>query len=177
MRAPRRAGAVTAGLVRRLLLRDVARPLTLAAALLAAAACASKPPPPVAPPPPTFDDKMAAILYLEDRRTLSDASVTPAPVSALPALLTDSEGRVRRRAALAMGRTGMADAVAPLTAALAGDTEPEVRAMAAFALGLLGDAAASRLRDSRPAVRRRPDRRPDRAPRRLRDAARSPAPR
>ncbi|MBP7776624.1 MAG: HEAT repeat domain-containing protein [Acidobacteria bacterium] len=85
---------------------------------------------------------MAAILHLEDRRTLADATLTPPAVADLKLLLSDSEGRLRRRAALAMGRAGVADAVTPLSTALAKDTEPEVRAMAAFALGLIGDAAA-----------------------------------
>jgi cyclophilin family peptidyl-prolyl cis-trans isomerase/HEAT repeat protein len=48
---------------------------------------------------------------------------------------------VRRRAALALGRVGLPDAVEPLTKAL-GDEEPEVRQMAAFALGLIGSPAA-----------------------------------
>ena len=108
-----------------------------------AASCATAPPPVVAPPPPTFDQKMAAILHLEDRRTLADPVITPPEVSALAGLLTDEAARVRRRAALAAGRVGLPDAVAPLTALLAGDVEPEVRDMAAFALGLVGDAAAA----------------------------------
>lgn len=117
--------------------------VTAMLAAMVAGACATAPPPVVAPAPPTFTDKMSAILHLEDRRVLSDASVTPATVSALPALLTDSEGRVRRRAALAAGRVGLPEAVAPLTDLVAKDTEPEVRTMAAFALGLIGDASAA----------------------------------
>jgi cyclophilin family peptidyl-prolyl cis-trans isomerase/HEAT repeat protein len=120
---------------------------TWVAALAAAwaAGCATAPPPAVtaAPPPPTYEQKMAAILHLEDRRVLSDDALTPPTVTSLPPLLLDGQGRIRRRAALAIGRTGVADGVAPLTALLAKDTEAEVRVMAAFALGLLGDAGAA----------------------------------
>jgi HEAT repeat protein/cyclophilin family peptidyl-prolyl cis-trans isomerase len=56
-------------------------------------------------------------------------------------LLADDEARVRRRAALAVGRVGLSAGVEPLMAVL-GDADPEVRQMAAFALGLLGDARA-----------------------------------
>jgi cyclophilin family peptidyl-prolyl cis-trans isomerase/HEAT repeat protein len=48
---------------------------------------------------------------------------------------------VRRRAALAVGRVGLAEGAAPLVALLA-DADAEVRQMAAFALGLLGDTQA-----------------------------------
>ena len=63
------------------------------------------------------------------------------PVPDLRDLLTDAAPRIRRRAALAVGRVGQADGVAPLLATL-DDPEPEVRQMAAFALGLLADEAA-----------------------------------
>jgi cyclophilin family peptidyl-prolyl cis-trans isomerase/HEAT repeat protein len=56
--------------------------------------------------------------------------------------LTDPDPRLRRRAALAVGRVGLPAGVKPLAAALGGDAEPEVRQMAAFALGILGDKAA-----------------------------------
>ena len=64
------------------------------------------------------------------------------PVPDLRDLLTDAAPRIRRRAALAVGRVGHADGVAQLLATL-DDPEPEVRQMAAFALGLLGDEAAA----------------------------------
>jgi cyclophilin family peptidyl-prolyl cis-trans isomerase/HEAT repeat protein len=99
------------------------------------------------------------MLRLEDQRILRDpnppppvvlvpatrtqpAIVTPPPPSDLFRLLGDSEARVRRRAALALGRVGLREAVEPLAKVLAGDTEPEVRHMAAFALGLIGDSSA-----------------------------------
>jgi cyclophilin family peptidyl-prolyl cis-trans isomerase/HEAT repeat protein len=134
------------------------RTLTALALALGAAACASAP---VAPPPagPTFEQKMAWILRLEDRRALRDvpppspmppvvtssarrrpaAVVAPPPPPDLVRLLSDKEARVRRRAALAIGRVGLAEGAAPLVALLAeADADAEVRQMAAFALGLLG---------------------------------------
>src|SRR6185295_19060244 len=130
---------------------------------LAAAACASAP---VAPPvtvTTTFEQKMAWILRLEDQRMLRDpappaappvtppppvrrgqkppAPVPPPPTPDLVRLLGDSEARVRRRAALAIGRVGLRDGMDPLVMLL-GDTDPEVRYMAAFGLGLIGDKAA-----------------------------------
>jgi cyclophilin family peptidyl-prolyl cis-trans isomerase/HEAT repeat protein len=122
---------------------------------LLASACASAPP---APPAPvvTFEQKLGWMLLLEDRRVLSDpdlaAPVGPAlpprrgAASAVPAfvpepdllvLARDPEGRVRRRAALAMGRVGLTDGL-PALARLLQDAEPEVRAMAAFSIGLIG---------------------------------------
>ncbi len=116
----------------------------LAAALCLAAGCAAKPAPVAAPPPPpSYEQKIAAILHLEDRRVLTDAALAPPSPTDLPALLGDGEGRIRRRAALGIGRAGLLEGVAPLSALLAKDSEPEVRAMAAFALGLIGEAAAA----------------------------------
>jgi HEAT repeat protein len=57
-------------------------------------------------------------------------------------LLADAEARVRRRAALAVGRVGLREGIQPLAGVLAGDADAEVRQMAAFALGLLGDKSA-----------------------------------
>ena len=56
-------------------------------------------------------------------------------------MLLDSEARIRRRAALAVGRVGLAAGVPPLVD-LMKDSDPEVRQMAAFALGLIGDKSA-----------------------------------
>lgn len=116
--------------------------------LVLLAGCATAPPP--APPAPTFEEKLGWILRLEDQRVLRDpapqAPAVPAPGrKAAPApptpdlvrLLSDEEARVRRRAALAIGRVGLDEGVAPLVKLLAEDAEPEVRQMAAFSLGLL----------------------------------------
>ncbi len=121
---------------------------------------------------------MSWILRLEDARTLRDAapelplaqapatpargpSVAPTPpaprVPDLVTLLSDAEARVRRRAALAIGRAGVPAGVSALVRLLA-DSDPEVRQMAAYALGLIGDAAArepllAALADPSPAVK------------------------
>ncbi len=81
---------------------------------------------------------MSAILRLEDTRTLVDPS---SPSANLLQMLTDGEARIRRRAALAVGRVGLAEGVPPLIE-LMKDSDPEVRQMAAFALGLIGDRRA-----------------------------------
>jgi cyclophilin family peptidyl-prolyl cis-trans isomerase/HEAT repeat protein len=122
-------------------------------------------------------------LRLEDQRMLRDPapSAEEAPVIALPPphrgesapvsppprarpdlvdLLRDPEARIRRRAALALGRVGLAEAVAPLVARLQNDPEAEVRQMAAFAIGLIGDASAAEpltraLKDPSPVVQGR----------------------
>ncbi|MBA2305178.1 MAG: HEAT repeat domain-containing protein, partial [Acidobacteria bacterium] len=121
--------------------------------------CATAPRPPVKPVI-SFEEKMSWILRLEDRRMLRDEAPpvvpvpppargrspqvlpVPPPVPDLVALLADPEGRIRRRAALAIGRVGLPSGVQPLTGALS-DADPEVRQMAAFALGLIGDISAS----------------------------------
>ncbi|MFP5379670.1 MAG: HEAT repeat domain-containing protein, partial [Vicinamibacteria bacterium] len=134
-------------------------PSALALALAAtAAACASVPEGPIAGAPPTFDEKMVAILQLEDRRILRlPEAELPPPVPPVPgqrvviaapppdilSLLTDGEAQVRRRAALAAGRVGLPEAIGPLTAVLTDDPEPEIRLIAAFAMGLIGDASAA----------------------------------
>lgn len=144
------------------------------AALSFVIGCATAPPP--APPVVPFEQKMAVILRLEDHRILRDTPppvVVPPPsggrkpkvapvapkVPDLTDFLTDAEGRVRRRAALAIGRVGLAEGVTPL-AGLLGDTDPEVRQMAAFGLGLIGDGSAAGpltkgLSDADPLVRGR----------------------
>ena len=103
------------------------------------------------------------MLRLEDTRTLRDpqppppdpvpvppargraATIAqpppPPPVPDLVRLLSDREARIRRRAALAIGRVGLPDGVAPLVPVL-NDADPEVRQMAAFALGLIADRSA-----------------------------------
>jgi HEAT repeat protein len=123
------------------------------------AACASAPPAPPKPAGPTFEQKTAWILRLEDQRVLRDPPPAPAPPATpvrgqkppvvvapppppdLVPLLSDGEARIRRRAALAVGRVGLAEGVKPL-ATLLGDQDAEVRQMSAFALGLIGDPSA-----------------------------------
>src|SRR5258708_22584666 len=114
-------------------------------------ACASAPP--VAPKGPTItpDQKMSWILRLEDQRILRapaappvvaaplpqnqkkkrNAEPPPAPVVTpdLTALATDPDPRVRRRAAPAIGRVGLPEAVPHLHPPLSG-TPPHVRHMA-----------------------------------------------
>ena len=112
---------------------------------------------------PPFEQKMSWILRLEDQRILHDPSPQVAPASPAPGtdvkgrktqvvalpppppdlvrLLADREPRIRRRAALAVGRVGLSEGVAPLVA-LFTDADVEVRQMAAFALGLIGDKQA-----------------------------------
>ena len=118
-------------------------------------ACASAPPP--AAPAVNLEQKMAWILQMEDQRVLS-LPLPPAPVApqarrrnAPPAPLTvpdlsklvaDPEARIRRRAALAIGRVRLAEGIPPLTGALA-DADPEVRQTAAYALGLIGVESAA----------------------------------
>src|SRR5919201_218494 len=65
----------------------------------------------------------------------------PAPTADLIRLLSDAEARVRRRAALAVGRVGLTEGGAPLVGLLS-DADAEVRQMAAFGLGLIADKAA-----------------------------------
>jgi HEAT repeat protein/cyclophilin family peptidyl-prolyl cis-trans isomerase len=153
------------------------RSLVFSLTALAATACATVPPPPPVVVP--AEEKMAAILRFEDERVLRDAAAVapppaPAPAPArrgqpapppppppdLVALLADPSAQIRRRAALGIGRVGLAEGVAPLVARLAGDPEAEVRQMCAFALGLIAssDAVAplrTALADSSPLVRGR----------------------
>lgn len=151
----------------------------LVSTLLLTGACATAPVV-VAPVKPTtiaWEQKLGWMMRLEDQRILRDAAaanpdaavVTPAaapgavapllPPSDLVRLLRDPEGRVRRRAALAAGRVGLAEAVEPLISLLT-DEEWEVRQMAAFALGLIGAPSArpaltSALTDVHPVVQGR----------------------
>ena len=155
-------------------------PMAVAVALLASG-CASAPPAkaPAAPQIP-LEQKMSWMLQLEDRRILrveappvpvapappprgrnraAAPPPPPAPSADLTVLLSDSEARVRRRAALAIGRVGLAAGVQPLVAKLS-DADPDVREMAAFALGLIGDGSAvtaltTALTDASPIVRGR----------------------
>lgn len=143
-------------------LRDLLLPLTLFAM-----GCAAAPPPVVAPVAVSYEQKLGWILALEDARTLSwdapatspapvlSAAPTPAPArpgaspsppvvsqESLARLVADADARIRRRAALAIGRVGHPDGVAPLLAALR-DADVDVRQAAIFALGLIGDLRAT----------------------------------
>jgi cyclophilin family peptidyl-prolyl cis-trans isomerase len=161
-------------------MRDMPTPQNFRVAVLAAVlagGCASAPPAPPSVPKIAFEQKMAWMLQLEDRRILRiELPPAPPPVAAprrreaapmsapaiapdLIVLVTDSEPRIRRRAAMAIGRVGLSEGVQPLTTALS-DKDPEVREMAAFGLGLIGDAAAAApltaaLADASPIVRGR----------------------
>src|SRR6476659_5831513 len=115
------------------------------AGLLISAACASAPPAaPKAPPGPSFEQKTSWILRLEDQRSLRDPAPPPPPPAPAPVpppsaarrntpppvvqpppptpdlvpLLRDSEARIRRRAALAIGRVGLREGIAALTPVL-----------------------------------------------------------
>lgn len=116
--------------------------MRLAATVLLAVtvgACATVPV--SAPPPlPTYTDKMAWILAMEDARVLRLPGASGNPAD-LQRLSTDTEARVRRRAALAAGRVGLREG-AEMVRPLLQDPDPEVRQMAAFSLGLLGDRAS-----------------------------------
>jgi cyclophilin family peptidyl-prolyl cis-trans isomerase/HEAT repeat protein len=139
-------------------------PAAVVTALIAGGCATVSAPVAVAPAPVmkapeiTWEQKAGWIVRLEDQRILRDpnpqppaiiqaATPTTPPVYARPApsdlvaLLADPEGRVRRRAALAVGRVGLAAGVEPLVPLLS-DADVEVRQMAAFALGLIGHASA-----------------------------------
>ncbi|CAN5382283.1 peptidylprolyl isomerase [soil metagenome] len=148
--------------------------LAALAAFLSLPACATAPP--ARPPGYALEQKMAWILQLEDQRILQletpaapepppgrRGRAAPAPPPEQPAnlvaLLADADPRVRRRAALAIGRVGLLEGVPPLVERL-GDADSEVRGMVAFGLGLIGDQSASAalaavLSDPEPLVRGR----------------------
>ncbi len=112
---------------------------------------------PLAPAAPTvsYEQKMSWIFQLEDQRLLRIEAppppaapvprrgrAVPAPVAPsispdLSVLVRDGDPRVRRRAALAIGRVGLGEGVGALLAVLT-DPDPDVREMAAFAIGLVG---------------------------------------
>ncbi|HXW06221.1 MAG TPA: HEAT repeat domain-containing protein [Vicinamibacterales bacterium] len=157
-----------------------ARRCARAAAVLVVAAAGCATPPPPAPPAVPYEQKVAWILQLEDQRLLELKPPAPPPVETPPprgrrrapattpppssspdlsVLVRDPDPRVRRRAALAIGRVKLDEGVKPLLATLA-DSDAEVRAMACFALGLIGAGTAEAelaplLADSEPLVRGR----------------------
>jgi cyclophilin family peptidyl-prolyl cis-trans isomerase/HEAT repeat protein len=106
-------------------------------------------PEPAPPPPPVKGRKPAPVV------------VPPKPSSSpdLAVLVRDADARIRRRAALAIGRVKSKAGIALLTPVLA-DSDPDVRATAAFGLGVIGDASAETaltpvLADAMPIVRGR----------------------
>ena len=129
-------------------------------ALLLMVACKTVPPPSPAPAV-SYEQKMAWIFQLEDQRLLRLPEPTPPaptpeekkrgrppiivpPPSSSPdlsVLVKDQDPRVRRRAALALGRVRLTEGLKPLVASLA-DTDVDVRSTAAFSIGLLGDPSA-----------------------------------
>ncbi len=110
-------------------------------AVLIACGCGPKVAPTVTagPPPPTDTQKLTWILQLEDERIARG----DAPGQDLVVMLADQGAHIRRRAALALGRAHIAEAVPTLSGMLATEPDPEVRQMAAFALGLIGSQAAA----------------------------------
>ena len=139
-------------------------------------------------PVASIDQKVGWMLRLEHQRVLRDPGVAPAELPAvspadpaapvdpatppavrsiyrpaaaadLGALVLDPDPGVRRRAALAIGRTRLPEG-RPWLALTLGDPEDDVRASAAFGLGLLGVGAAvddlrAALSDPAPQVRAR----------------------
>ena len=132
------------------------RTLIVSAALVAAAGCGgARTAPPLQPAPAastvSIDQQIAWLLRLEQQRVLRDAgaasvaaspgarTLTPARTADLEALAVDPEPGVRRRALLAIGRTGLREGVLALSGALGDVNETEEnRAVAAFGLGLIG---------------------------------------
>lgn len=131
--------------------------VALGACLVACGARTAASPPPVSAPVPIvpLDKRVADLLRLEQMRVLQD----PATKADLIQLLGDSDVTVRRRAALAIGRVGVPEGIAPLIKVLS-DPDEGLRASAAFGLGLIGDAKATSaletaLADASPRVRGR----------------------
>ncbi len=112
MRRPLNARLRTAGLI---------------AIVAGAAQCATVP---VLPPLPTFEEKLSWILRLEDQRVVRDpipapppdpvlqepasTPLPPPPAPDLTQLIAEPSAALRRRAAMAIGRVGLAEGVEPL---------------------------------------------------------------
>jgi cyclophilin family peptidyl-prolyl cis-trans isomerase/HEAT repeat protein len=149
-----------------------------AALVLAVSGCATASVTSKKPTLVPFEQKMVWMLQLEDQRILKlpePPAPTPDPAQKgrrpdpppppaasrpdLTVLAADAEPRVRRRAAVAIGRVRLPAGV-PALLPLLSDPDAEVRQAAAFALGLIGDRSASEalvtlLADPEPLVRGR----------------------
>src|SRR5436190_10382056 len=122
--------------------RRVALALAMTGALTAAGCKTTPAAPVVTTPSIKYEQKLSWILQLEDQRILKLPDISPAPPPPPPvqtgkkskvapppppppappdltALLKDTEPRIRRRAALAIGRVGLVDGIPALSAALA----------------------------------------------------------
>jgi HEAT repeat protein/cyclophilin family peptidyl-prolyl cis-trans isomerase len=143
---------------------------TALAVALTLAGCKSTPEPapkmPAAAPPPapvapavSMDTRVGWLLRLEQARILRDPSRGPRPATIAPApgaprayavatepdlvaLSTDTDGGVRRRAILAIGRVGLPEGLPAVLAGLS-ETSEDIRAMSAFAAGLIGTPPAA----------------------------------
>ena len=89
------------------------------------------PPPPAPPAEPVTNTK-------QKKGAAPAAPAAPVVTPDLTSLVADADPRIRRRAALAIGRVGLPEGASALQPLLT-DTDPDVRQMAAFALGLLAD--------------------------------------
>src|SRR4051794_19674371 len=98
----------------------------LALLMIGSAVITGQPAPRTLPPKPIPQLTLLNIIRHEDERRWDDQ---------LKALLTDSDPKVRARAALAAGRIGDEKAVPTLADAVLTDRDNAVREMAAFALG------------------------------------------
>lgn len=103
----------------------------LAAAVLTVASPTAGQPPAEAAPGLTARERLVRVVALEDARSFGDGWLFDR--------VFDPNHEVRRQAALALGRIGRPEAVAPLLQILAGDEAGAVRAAAAFALGIVED--------------------------------------
>jgi cyclophilin family peptidyl-prolyl cis-trans isomerase/HEAT repeat protein len=135
--------------------------MALVGAAAVVAACATAPPAQQKTVGVPHEQKLTWLFQLEDQRILSLPEPAPPPVvppqkgqrpappppvrtSApdLARLATDADPRIRCRAAVAMGRVGLKEAIPALTTLLS-DADTDIRQTAAFALGLIGDPAAA----------------------------------
>lgn len=131
-------------------LTSLALTVVLAVALLHVS-CPSEPVNVTAPP--TAEEKLARIAKLEDERSTGGGE--------LEAMLSDLDGRIRARAALALGRIGVASEAERMASLLA-DESVYVRETAALSLGILPELSqelrptlVSALDDPSPRVRGR----------------------